>query len=237
MSNQSFVMALRLADSFLPVGTYTSSYGIEQYVNESRITTAAELGKLVDAYLRQFIGPTDTVALANAYRALEHRNIERLQQIDTHLHTATLPAEFRESGQKAGNQLLELMLETHEELFEATDTGGTALSYTELVAAGKTPGQYPVAIGVITQLSGCTPVEAALLHAYSFVTELLGAAQRLGAFGHTAIQSQLTSLLSTIVSVSTEYIETPLSSLSSFAPMAEIQGMSHERANRRLFMS
>jgi len=76
-----------------------------------------------------------------------------------------------------------------------------------------------------------------LLDAYAFSTELLGAAQRLGAFGHTAIQAQLAELLPVIEAVCAEYADAELAALSSFGPLAEIMGMSHERADRRLFMS
>jgi len=75
------------------------------------------------------------------------------------------------------------------------------------------------------------------LHAYSVVTELLGAAQRLGSFGHTAIQSQLAALLPVVDDVCDRHAGAPLDTLSSFAPLAEIMGMRHERADRRLFMS
>ncbi len=236
MNNHSLVVALRLADSFLPVGTYTSSYAIEQYVNEGKIDSASELGDLIRGYLHSSSGPTDTVALANAHRAVENHDLKELLRIDELLHTATLPTEFRQSSQKAGNQLLKLMIETHASLFE-TQAGQTALSYIDKATKNETPGQYPVALGIITQLAGCSALDAALIHGYSFVTELLGAAQRLGAFGHTAIQRELTNLLPQIVSIATTYIDTPISALSSFAPMSEIMGMSHERASQRLFMS
>lgn len=79
--------------------------------------------------------------------------------------------------------------------------------------------------------------EACLLGAYTFSTELLGAAQRLGAFGHTAVQRQLSGLFPVIETVIAEYADADFAALSSFGPLAEIMGMNHERADRRLFMS
>jgi len=64
-----------------------------------------------------------------------------------------------------------------------------------------------------------------------------GQQQRLGSFGHTAIQAELAALLPVIEAVCAEYATAPLTELSSFAPLAEVMGMSHERAQRRLFMS
>jgi len=236
MDSSSFLMGLRLADSFLPVGTYTSSYGVEQYVNEGKIETAAELGELVSAYLERFVGPADLVALGNAHAAVAADDDDRLLAADERLHAATLPAEFRESSQKAGTQLLDLLAGTSKELFDGAGTE-TAAAYLAAVEAGEAPGHYAVALGVVTQLSGIGRREAALLNCYAFVTELLGAAQRLGSFGHTAIQAELAGLLPVIETVCEAYATAPLAELSSFAPLAEIMGMSHERAQRRLFMS
>ncbi|MFT4945917.1 MAG: urease accessory protein [Natronomonas sp.] len=238
MSDRSLLMSLRLADSFLPVGTYTSSYGIEQYVNEGRIETAEQLGELIGAYLERIVGPADLVALGNAHAATAGSDYERLATVDERLQAATLPAEFRESSSKAGSQLLDLLLETDEGLLDGDDeTAAVALDYAESVTDGETPGMYPIALGVVAQRSGITRQDACLLNAYAFSTELLGAAQRLGAFGHTAIQRQLAEVLPVIEAVCAEYADAELAALSSFGPLAEITGMHHERAERRLFMS
>ena len=233
MSDTSTLTAIRLADSFLPVGTYTASYGIEQYINEGRIETADELGELIEAYLRRIVGPADTVALANAHRAAEDGSLDGVLAADERLHAATLPAEFRNSSTKAGNTLMDLILETDPELLD----DGVSADYAEAVVAGETPGSHPVVLGCVTQSAGIDRETACLVGAYSFITELLGAAQRLGRFGHTDIQAQLTRLLSIIESVCEAYMDADLDELASFAPLAEVMGMKHERADRRLFMS
>ena len=247
MSDASFLTAMRLADSFLPVGTYTASYGIEQYVNEGRVDTADELGALIEGYLRRIVGPADTVALANAHRAAAAGSLAGVIEADERLHAATLPAEFRTSATKGGRKLLELLRDTDPELFggdggdgdgsgsDASD--GILAAYADAVEADETPGGYPVALGVVTQAAGIDRRTACLVGAYSFVTELLGAAQRLGRFGHTDIQAQLTRLLSVVESVCEQYADSGLEELASFAPLAETMGMAHERADRRLFMS
>lgn len=257
MSSLSFLTALRLADSFLPVGTYTSSYGMEQYLNEGRIETVEELGNLVAAYLEGIVGPTDVVAVGNAHEATATGAFERLLTVDEHLHAATLPAEFRESSTKAGTQLLDLLVDPEGAVFGDVETDGgvvtdanspdgpfvsdemaeTALSYAVATKDGETPGHYSIALGVLTACAGISRLEACLLKTYSFVTELLGAAQRLGAFGHTAIQTQLSRLFRVMTTVCEEYATAPLREMASFAPLAEIMGMSHEHADRRLFMS
>ncbi len=252
MTAQSFLLAMRLADSFLPVGTHTASYGVEQYVNDDRVGTAEQLGDLVEGYLRRIVGPTDIVALANAHAAAANADLDGVLAADRRLHAATLPAEFRDSSTTGGEKLLELLAETDGRLFAAVDSNegragagavadgagaDVAGAYAAAVADAETPGHYAVALGVVCQQGGLSRLDVCLLYGYAFVAELLAAAQRLGRFGHTAIQAQLAALLPVIEDVCATYADADLQRLSSFAPLAEIMGMSHERADRRLFMS
>ncbi|MFP8953462.1 urease accessory protein UreF [Natrialbaceae archaeon A-arb3/5] len=232
----SFLTALRLSDSFLPVGGYTASYGLEQYLNEDRIEDADDLRELLAAYLRRVVGPCEVVALANAHAASAADDLEALLAVDERLHAVTMPREFRESSTKAGQKLCELLLTAD----GATATDGVddiGIAFVEAVETDDTPGQYPVAFGLIAQRSGLSALESCLAHTYSFVTGLLGAAQRLGRFGHTEIQATLETLQPVIAAVCERHVDDAVSSMASFAPLVEIMGMRHERAGRRLFMS
>lgn len=243
----AFLTALRLSDSFLPVGGYTASYGLEQYVNEDRIEDGDDLRDLIAAYLRRVVGPCETVALAAAHAAAASGDRETLLAVDDRLHAVTMPREFRESSTKAGAKLCELLAETDtddaglesEAASAASDEAGPGLeaAFADAVAADETPGHYPVAFGVVAQARGLSRLEACLAHAYSFVTGLLGAAQRLGRFGHTEIQSVLADLEPVLTAVCERHVDDEPTAMASFAPLAEIMGMRHERAGRRLFMS
>ncbi|SEQ38205.1 urease accessory protein UreF [Natrinema salaciae] len=247
----SFLTALRLSDSFLPVGGYTASYGLEQYLNEDRIETGDDLRALLAAYLRRVVGPCETVALASAHAASGDGELERLLAVDERLHAVTMPREFRESSTKAGAKLSELVgsgsIEGAEPREEgdagraapspAADGGDLTAAMADAIETDATPGHYPVVFGVVSQSRGVARLEACLSHAYSFVTGLLGAAQRLGRFGHTEIQSVLESLEPVITAVCERHVDDDAAAMASFAPLAEIMGMRHERAGRRLFMS
>ena len=251
----SFLTALRLSDSFLPVGGYTASYGLEQYINDGRVETGDDLRGLLAAYLRRVVGPCETVALANAHAACEDATLADLLAVDERLHAVTLPREFRESSTKAGAKLAELFGPngaagsnagsgrrdvagaSSDATETATDGGEFAATVADAIDTGSTPGHYPVGFGVVTASRGLSRLEACLAHAYSFVSGLLGAAQRLGRFGHTEIQSVLEALEPTITEVCERHVDDEPAAMASFAPLAEIMGMNHERAGRRLFMS
>jgi urease accessory protein len=242
-----FLTALRLSDSFLPVGAYTASYGLEQYINEGRIGDGDDLRELIAAYLRRVVGPCETVALANAHAASADGDRERLLAVDERLHAVTMPREFRESSTKAGAKLCELLTPDSSAAREAggatdstpraADGGDLTAAFADAVAADATPGHYPVAFGVVAAARGLPRLEACLAHAHAFATGLLGAAQRLGRFGHTEIQSVLAALEPVIETVCERHVDDDLAAMASFAPLAEIMGMRHERADRRLFMS
>ena len=252
-SSAALLTAMRLTDSMLPVGTYTASYGVEQYLNEGEIETADELGDLLAGYLRGVIGPAETVALGHAHRSAAAGDLEGIVAADERLGAATLPAEFRDSSTKAGRKLLDLLAETDGEPADDTGEGvatdgdtaplagaagdGTIAAFAAACEDGRADGHYPVVLGVVCQRAGLSAREAALANAYGSVSGLLAAAQRLGRFGHTAIQSQLSALFPVIEAVSDRYHDAELDAMCSFAPLADVMGMAHERADRRLFMS
>ena len=240
-----FLTALRLSDSFLPTGGYTSSYGLEQYLNEDRIETADELQAVIRGYLERIVGPCETVAVANAHDAAAGADLEALLAVDERLHAVTMAAEFRESSTKAGRQLSELILvedDQHHSPLEGDESepGGDrplAEVYAEAIDSGETPGHYPVVFGIVAAQNGLSKREACLAQAYSFVTGVLGATQRLGRFSHTDIQSILADLLPVITDICERHVDDDITAMASFAPLTEIMGMRHERAGRRLFMS
>lgn len=225
-----FLTALRLSDSFLPVGSFTASYGIEQYVAAGRLADAGDLRAVLEAYLRRVVGPCETVAVANAHRASAAGDLEGILAVDERLHAATMPGEFRESSTKAGAQLCALLLSSE-------DADAVSSAYAEVVDAGETPGHYAVAFGVYARGAGLERERACLAQGYAFLVGLLGAAQRLGRFGHTEIQAVLEECLPTLEATCSAHVDDPLEELGGFAPLAEVLGMRHERADRRLFVS
>lgn len=225
----SLLVAFRLADSFLPLGSHTASYGIEQYLNEDQIDTTTELTSLLSEYLQSMIGPTETVALACSHRAITDDTPTDLLTIDQQLHATILPAELRESSMTIGDRLLSV--------FATTESLPPVLSeFHRYVKNDETHGHFPVVLGALTAANGIHRQTACQLHGYMFVTDILGAAQRIGRFGHTAIQQTLVDLFPDIARLA-QYADAELSEMQSFAPMAEIMSMRHEDAQRRLFIS
>lgn len=221
--------AFRLADSFLPVGAYTASYGLEQFVQTERVTDGSDLEALLKTYLREPVGSGGLVALRAAHSAALAGDIDEVQAADQRLTAVTLAAEFRDSAEQSGNRLLTLQHDLRDA--DILD------SYAERVATGDSPGNYPVVLGVATAVAGIDVREACLLCCHGFVTGLLGAAQRLLSLGHTEAQRILDALHPVMIDVVADSADSSLEELSQFTPLIDVLAAEHERAMRRLFVS
>jgi urease accessory protein len=229
MSDDATLEAFRLADSFLPVGTYTISYGLEQFVQDGRVTDAAGLERLLETYLERQVGTADLIALRVAHAAAREGDLEGVCTADRRLTAVTMAAEFRESSRQSGDRLLALQRELRES--DLLDR------YASRVTEGATPGNYPVALGVATGLTDVDERQACLLCCHGFVTGLLGAAQRLLSLGHTDTQRVLDGLKPSIIAAVDDSAGRSLPEMAPFAPLVDVLAADHERAERRLFVS
>lgn len=229
MSDDATLEAFRLADSFLPVGTYTVSYGLEQFVAEDRVEDADDLRALLETYLRRQVGPAELVALRAAHAASEAGDVDALRAADRRLAAVTLPAEFRESAQRSGDGLCSLQRDLRDDpLLDR---------YARLVDDGEAPGNYAVVLGLATGVAGVDRREACLLHVNGFCTGLLGAAQRLLSLGHTDAQRILDDLRPVMIDAVDDSADRSLEEMTPFAPLIDVLAADHERADRRLFVS
>jgi len=229
VSDAATLESLRLADSFLPVGTYSVSYGLEQFVQDDRIEDAADLEALLETYLRRQVGPAELVALRAAHAAAREGDLDALCAADRRLSAVTLAAEFRESAQQSGDRLLSLQTDLRDDPLLA--------DYADRVAAGESPGNYAVVLGAATGLAGVDEREACLLCCHGFVTGLLGAAQRLLSLGHTDAQRILDDLGAVMTEAVDDSADRSIDDMTPFAPLVDVLAADHERAERRLFAS
>lgn len=229
MSNDAALEAFRLADSFLPVGTNSLSYGLEQFVQDDRVEDIEDLQALLETYLRNQTGTADLVALRAAHAAARKGNVEGVCEADRRLEAVTLAAEFRDSAEQSGARLLSLQ----------RDLWSDSLldSYAERVDDGAAAGNYAVVLGAVAGIAGIDSREACLVCCHGFITGLLGAAQRLLSVGHTDTQRSLTELQPVIQEVIDDSDTYTLDDMTSFAPLVDVLSAEHERAGRRLFLS
>lgn len=225
----SLLVAMQFADSFLPAGSFTTSYAVEAFVAGADVEDVDDLTELLETYIHQQIGPCEMVAVSAAHEAATAGDIDRLVEIDEKLTAVQLPEEFRRSSTKTGTQLLTLATETEpDEVLTAYDCR---------VTNGETPGNYAVVLGAIGACTGMSARQTAIAQGYAFIRDLLGAAQRVLRLGHTAVQQALTTLRPALIDAWNTNQDRPVSEMTTFAPRIDIASMEHERADRRLFLS
>jgi len=229
MTGESTLAALQFADSFLPAGSFTTSYGVEQFVAADEVTDADDLQALVETYLDRQVGPCDMVAVAAAHGAANEGDHAELRRVDRRLSAVQMPAEFRESSTRTGGQLLSLVADTEDDPFLA--------AYDAAVDAGEAPGNYAAVLGAVGARTGTTARETALVLGYSFVTDLVGAAQRVLRIGHTDVQRIVTESRPAVAAAWEANEDRTIEELSPFAPLIDVVSAEHERAERRLFLS
>lgn len=217
--------ALQLADSFLPVGTYTFSYGLETLVEEGYVEDTDDLAKVVEDLLVHRFGPTEMVAVANAYDAAEGADLDAVERTDRRLTAATLPREPREASAKSGERLLSL--------FDGTSDTPLLGRYAER----DPPSNHAVILALVASAEGVGRGTAGQVAGYSFVTDLLGAGMRLVSVGHHEAQSVLNDAKSIVDSVWCDNHDASPDEMSSTAYVGDIACMRHEDAESRLFFS
>jgi len=229
MTEEPTLAAHRLADSFLPTGGDSLSYGLEQFVADGQVGDADDLRAFLRTALRRQVGRCDAVVLGAAHGTTEAGDLDRVAAADRRLTAATLAPEFRESAETAGERLLDVAAGTIEDpRIEA---------YTERVDAGEAPGNHPVAFGLVAAVEGISERDAVLAFAHAFVTGMLAAAQRLLRLGHTETQELLVDLRPDVSAAAKEAAKRTVEDLEPFAPLLSIASARHERADRRLFVS
>lgn len=229
MSDDATLAAFRLADTALPVGTDSVSYGLEQFVASDRVGDIDDLQALLETYLRRQLGPGELVALRAAHSAGRDGGLDGVLDADRRLTAVTLSAEFRESAKRTGERLLRLQRDLRSD--DLLD------DYAAAVDDGEADANYPVVLGAVAGREGVPVREACLLACHEVVSALLGAAQRLLRLGSTDVQRVLDELRPVMVEAVEDSADRSLDAMTPFAPLIDVASAEHERADRRLFVS
>jgi urease accessory protein len=223
-----FLNALQVSDTFFPTGVYTLSHGLEAFI-QAGLVSKAEVEVLLRDYLENVLGPADGVALAQAHRVTDERDLGGLMEIDRRLFAMKLVREARESSRRVGKRILAMAVKLNPDRL-LTDYRGA-------VDAGTCPGNSAVALGAVAATLSIARTEAMLIGLYTFTTSFLGAAMRLVRLDHEEAHLILSRLKPLMVRVVQENINKCLKEMRAFAPLIDIMGMAHERARIRLFIS
>ena len=223
------ISILQLSDSFFPSGLYATSNGLEA-LSQAKKLKKKDISQFITIQLRQVIGPSDCIALGNAYESCKKMDIVSLLHTDESLYYMRLIEEIRTASVRSGKQLLKSV---------STFAKNKKMlnKYEIAISTGKATGVYPVSYGVVTASLDVPKKKAGLTLLYGFVVSIVGAALRLGILEHFEAQKIIHDLGPVILQSVLENIDKPNSNMWQFAPGLDILQMKHENMSSKMFIT
>ena len=209
-----------------PVGAYTYSHGLEQAIEAGYIDDAVSVREWIGDIVTFGGGFSDTVFLAEAYRATTRRDKLRLKEV------AEVASVFVASK--------ELALETRAQgaaFLEITERAWKTPEFDLLRSVWSGAVAYPFAVGCAAAGHGIALVDVAHGYQHAFAANLISAAVRLVPLGQTDGQRTLAALEKDVEESVKRAMATDIENVSSAALMVDICSMKHETQHTRLFRS
>ena len=221
---------MQLSDSFFPTGLFATSNGLESLFLGKKINTASELIEFNRTYIEQQIGPSDCIVLANVYNFAESMNFEKIKELDSICSSIRTIKETRDAAFRSGIQLTRCVREF------CSDNRLLSWYYDEIQADNIT-GVYPVSFGICCNALGIKKEKSLLMLLYGFVVSTVGAALRLGMIQHFESQKIIHNLKPMMAKVTKESLDKTIEDIWQFCPQLEINQMSHEQMDSKMFIT
>ncbi|HET9043447.1 MAG TPA: urease accessory protein UreF [Burkholderiales bacterium] len=220
--------ALQFGDSMFPVGGFAFSGGLESAIQKRVVTDLQTLHAYARTALEQ-AAMGDGVALVWAHRAAAAGDLDEAARIDAKAYARKLSGETRTMSVRMGKKFAEMSAEV---------IGAPLLAaWLERIAAGATPGCYPVSLAVNFAAQGLAARDAFVIHQYGVASMILSAALRLMKVSHVDTQRILYALDAGADAAYDAAAATRLADMAGFAPLTEILAAVHVKAHVRLFMN
>jgi urease accessory protein len=224
----SLTRMLQFGDSMFPIGGFAFSGGLESAIQKRVVTDADTLYQYARTAVEQ-AASGDGIAVVWAHRAAAAGDVAELVRIDERVYARKLSGETRTMSVRMGKKFAEMGAEV---------TGAPLLeTWRERIAAGDTPGCYPVALAVNFAAQDLPARDAFVVHQYGVAAMILSAALRLMKISHVETQRMLYRLNAGADAAYELAAAARLSDMAGFAPLTEILAAAHVKAHVRLFMN
>lgn len=219
---------LQFGDSVLPVGSFSFSNALESAVERGVVHDPATLHEWVATATRQAT-TGDAIALLHAHRATCRSDLPGVIAADHAVLERKLNEEARTMTTRMGRKLGEL----GERVVRDARVDGWLIAIRE----DRTPGTFPVGMGVVLGALGVDERDAFAAHHYGVASMILGAALRIMRVDHMDSQTILFAVGAAAPDAYASVRGAALDDMSTFAPMTDILATVHASAHVRMFMS
>lgn len=219
---------LQFTDSAFPVGTFSFSNGLETAAEQGLVHDAATLEQYARDIARQ-AAFTDGIAALHAFRSYRDGSYEGILEADTQALVCKMNAEARLMTCRMGKKLAELAGRIFPD--------DTAARWLGDIDAGRTPGTYPVAQGIVFAAAGISGRELFCSHQYGAMNMVLGAALRCVRVSHYDTQRILFRLGEETEALYERASGMSLAEMHTFVPQIDILASLHEKGTQRMFMN
>jgi urease accessory protein len=213
---------LHLADSALPVGGFTYSYGLESAVRHGLLTQKESVSNYLLTYSEQVLS-FDFPFVSSSYLWEESKDVSVL--FSTFEAMLLNPWVRKASGVVGKNWLKLCAMVYHLEELEAR------------AAKEKWAYDFPIVFGICAKKIGLQYQETLFLFFYTTVRDQISALIRLGAAGPSWAHSELSSLLSQFEDHIARYEPVPYEEAYKTAYLQELAQLTHGRVYSKLFQN
>jgi len=221
---------MQLSDSFFPTGIFATSNGLEFLFTEKKIQGMDDLIDLIRINIIQQIGPSDCVALANAFDSANQNDFDKVIEVDNVGFATKSIKEIRDASVRSGVQLIKCVSEfvTDDDILN---------QYKNNITENKIHGVFPIAFAVCCNALKIKKEKSMMMMLHGFTVGVVGAALRLGLIQHFEGQKIIHSIKPIISQTIKEYSNKSLFEMWQFAPQVDIVQMSHEKMDSKMFIT
>jgi urease accessory protein len=206
---------LQLADSGLPVGAASHSFGLESLIDDG-VLDVEDLESFLQGYLEE-TGALDAAFCRAAHRLSSREFSTEWRILNQQLSARKVARESRDASLTLGRRLLNL----------------AAGWMPEIALPDSADSHHVTAFGLVAGLAGIDELSTVQAWLHQSTTALISAALRLAPLGQTRASNILWNLKPHVARVS----DRRSSELNCFTPLPELAAMRHSQLSTRLFIS
>jgi urease accessory protein len=228
MDTVALLNGLRFIDNFFPSGGYAYSSGLEAAVQEQAVGNTEEFREYVEDLLRAGVATREAVAVSLACEAIRRSKLPLALKADTELEAMKIGQESRLASRQMGRQMMQIAVDRDK-------PHAVLQAFQAELMASRTPGHFPVCLGLTLAASGWTRTDAIAAFLYQTAVGFVSAAMKLLPIGQREGQRLLAEWTPLFIELSRQ-VPTSLD-MYAWTPIQDIYAIRHARLESRLFRS